>query len=339
MGEEQKEQFKDKLSEREEIPENVLLVPKVSREGAIHDLYDSVSSLRKKMENGESVGPIKYRTKKSRTFHPIRMEAKDVRINGQILNLFPKFFTGNPRKNTGICLVKDKGLEKLADAKIKGSKLVHKDGYWHLNISYEKRISVEEPEKHPVAFDPGIATFLTSYSSDKVKEYKQPYKKISKLNAKKDLLHKLIDSGKVKKKRCLKRIESLERKLKYTRDDFHYLVIRDVMQSFNHILLPSFDTQKLTRKYAKESNRSLYNMSHYMFRKRLIEKCNISPYHKYHIVSEAYTSKTCTKCGNVKKRGELKLTNRIYNCCKCKVSLGRDVNAARNIYLKNENLL
>ena len=41
------------------------------------------------------------------------------------------------------------------------------------------------------------------------------------------------------------------------------------------------------------------------------------------------SSKTCSKCGNVK--GELKLSERSYKCECCGIEIGRDYNAAVNI--------
>jgi putative transposase len=53
---------------------------------------------------------------------------------------------------------------------------------------------------------------------------------------------------------------------------------------------------------------------------------------KLMIVNESYTSKTCTKCGNIdRKLGYSKL----YNCKKCSLEIDIDINGARNIFIKN----
>ena len=54
-----------------------------------------------------------------------------------------------------------------------------------------------------------------------------------------------------------------------------------------------------------------------------------------HEVEEHWTSKTCTVCGNIKfKLGAA----RVYNCEKCNLTLDRDLNASRNIFLKHSLL-
>ena len=47
-------------------------------------------------------------------------------------------------------------------------------------------------------------------------------------------------------------------------------------------------------------------------------------------VNEAYTSKTCSKCGKLQNIGSKKIFR-----CKCGLEMARDLNGARNIFLKN----
>ena len=47
------------------------------------------------------------------------------------------------------------------------------------------------------------------------------------------------------------------------------------------------------------------------------------------IYTEEYTSKTYTNCGSINRP-----TDRLYECKNCKLSIHRDINGARNIYLK-----
>ena len=70
---------------------------------------------------------------------------------------------------------------------------------------------------------------------------------------------------------------------------------------------------------------------HYTFRQRLLTSSKDSDTN-VHVLGEEYTSKTCTSCMNINySLGGSKT----YKCKKCKVVLDRDVNGARNIFLKN----
>jgi transposase len=327
--------FEGLLRERESLPPDIACVPKSAREGAVHDLYDAQDSLTAKLYNGDvSAGVLDFRRKKQGRIHPIHFEAKEFRLSEdrKKVSLFPRFLGNDLR------LTNDKGLKKLAASKIKDSKITYDKGEWFLSISYLKKEKFTQPEDQAIALDPGIATFQTGFSPSETVKFQQT-RKIKLLNKKIDTVRALCDRGMIKKKSFKKFQTKILRKISYLIDELHYKTANYLMKNNSTIFLPSFETQKLTRKFAKESNREIYNLSHYRFKTRLTEKCGASPYHTLHIVDESYTSLTCSKCGNVKSKGGLKLSDRTYNCSVCKMIMDRDVNAARNIYLKHMPLL
>ena len=75
----------------------------------------------------------------------------------------------------------------------------------------------------------------------------------------------------------------------------------------------------------------MLNWSHFEFRKKL--KIKAEEFNCFiHEVSEHYTSKTCDNCGSIDwKLGGKKQ----FKCSKCKFSIDRDFNGARNIFLMN----
>jgi len=79
-------------------------------------------------------------------------------------------------------------------------------------------------------------------------------------------------------------------------------------------------------------NFNILNLQHYKFRERLKNKC-IEYSSKFEICTEEFTSKTCTRCGQINEVGN----SEIYNCSGCKLTIDRDINGARNIYLKCKN--
>ena len=58
-------------------------------------------------------------------------------------------------------------------------------------------------------------------------------------------------------------------------------------------------------------------------------KCGINGT-RFGEIDEWYTSKMCSKCGNIKD--DLK-GNKVYDCLKCKTKMDRDINGSRNIYM------
>ena len=72
-------------------------------------------------------------------------------------------------------------------------------------------------------------------------------------------------------------------------------------------------------------------VSHFTFSHILENKCNEFG-KKLYYVDESYTSKTCGSCGSIY---DVKLS-RVYSCNMCLQQYDRDMNAARNILIKNE---
>ena len=70
--------------------------------------------------------------------------------------------------------------------------------------------------------------------------------------------------------------------------------------------------------------------SFHSFKEKLLFKCN--QYNKrFILVTEEYTSKTCTNCGDI---NDVK-GNEIYKCFNCGIEIDRDINGSRNIFIKN----
>ena len=86
------------------------------------------------------------------------------------------------------------------------------------------------------------------------------------------------------------------------------------------------------RKVRSSTRRKLNTLQHYQFKQRLIDKCSSLLNTKVVIVTEEYTTKTCTHCGHINSQVE---SDKIINCTECNVIVDRDVNGARNIYLKS----
>lgn len=133
-------------------------------------------------------------------------------------------------------------------------------------------------------------------------------------------------------------MKKLRQKIKDLAKDLHYKVAKFLVMNYNEIMLPKFETSKMMtkkggrRKINNKAARSMACWSHYKFRQRLLMKAEQTTWCKVRIVDEAYTSKTCGHCGNLKMNlGRAK----VFRCEECKVVMDRDVNGARNIYLRN----
>ena len=88
-------------------------------------------------------------------------------------------------------------------------------------------------------------------------------------------------------------------------------------------------TKRWKRKIPKKTVSQLYSLAHYRFRQFLQHKAHEHGTRVF-LVSEAYTTKTCSCCGATRQVGAAE----VYNCWTCGHRIDRDINASINILLK-----
>ena len=113
-------------------------------------------------------------------------------------------------------------------------------------------------------------------------------------------------------------------------DDLHKASAKYMCENFSTILIPKLNFHTF-KNVSKKTKSMAARVSHCSFVDCLINKskqytnCNIF------VVDEAFTSKTCSRCGCMHhKLGPSK----VFVCPKCNVTLGRDENAVYNILMK-----
>ncbi|MGA1698979.1 MAG: RNA-guided endonuclease InsQ/TnpB family protein [Ilumatobacteraceae bacterium] len=197
-----------------------------------------------------------------------------------------------------------------------------------------------------VALDPGIRTFMTGYDpSGAVIEWgRNDIQRISRLCNALDLLcakrdakgtrggFRLPHRTRYNMGRATTRIRMRIRALV---DELHKKLSKWLCTSYSVILLPEFQTKAMIRRgrrgIGSRVARNMCTLSHYRFRQRLLDKSELYPHCRVLIVDEAYTSKTCGKCGHI--HASLG-ANKIFRCPTCDFVSDRDANAARNILLR-----
>lgn len=221
---------------------------------------------------------------------------------------------------------------------------------------------IKENKKPLVSLDPGENIFITYYSPEQYgvfgydmryfllreREKIKKYQKI--LSKKRNKKNKPIRKDKIKKK-----INSIYNNIKNKVKELHNKTALFLCKKYDRILIPKFETQKMIGKQgikqkvekikndknefkklnkivrlSKNVKYVLNQLSHYKFRQHLKNK---SIEHGCQLVecTEEYTSMCCGSCGHCSKNYK----ERIKTCSKCKKKNHRDVNGARNIFIKN----
>lgn len=130
-----------------------------------------------------------------------------------------------------------------------------------------------------------------------------------------------------------RRLSLLRTKIKNKIRNLHWKIAYYLCKNFETIIIPEFETQKMTNKdsrnIGKETTRGILGLSHYSFRQKLIYQATKQK-NLVIITGEAYTSKTCSNCGNEQEINSKKT----FDCLKCKKKIDIDYNGVRNILIR-----
>ena len=216
------------------------------------------------------------------------------------------------------------------------SRLTLHNGQYHLAVTMPARRRVSETQARVVALDPGIRSFLTWFP-EKDTGHIAPgaFGKIQRLCAHLDAL---LSRAKLERRPLAKRnkyraASRMRIRIGDLVDELHHQAARWLVDHFDIILLPTFESSGMTRRGARKlrtkSVRSLLTYAHYRFQKFLIWKAWQSGKDVV-LVNEAYTSKTCSWSGQIISN----LGGRRVVAGSDGVRVNRDINGARGIFLR-----
>ena len=300
--------------------------------GAIYDCCKAYKTCFGQKKNGLITNfNISYKTKKDKSQCLYLEQQNFSKKNGSLFTRISSF-----GKLKGIY---NKKL-KLKDLKIDHDcRLVKKEDKYYLFLPTDYKENTEPLPIGTIGLDSGIRTFQTGYSPDGlvVEIGKDCSKTLSPLLEKTDILRSVAStSNKRKKDKLFSRIKRINLKIKNKVDDLHWKTIKFLTSNYDTIVVSDFKTSSLlkNKKLNKRSKRVLCLLEHFSFKNRLTYKCEQNG-NRVFFVDESYTSKTCSNCGWLNHNLG---ANKTFECEKCKVVIDRDVNAAKNILLKNWNI-
>lgn len=124
------------------------------------------------------------------------------------------------------------------------------------------------------------------------------------------------------------KVQKVHFKLSNIRIDYINKIINELVKTKPaYIVIEDLNISGMIKN--KHLSKAISNQRFYEFRQKLVNKCNFCGI-ELRIADRFYpSSKTCHKCGSIKK--DLKLTDRIYKCPICGEIIDRDLNASLNL--------
>ena len=136
------------------------------------------------------------------------------------------------------------------------------------------------------------------------------------------------------------RIAVVRDRIKHMVNELHRRAARSLLDKFDTVLLPVFETHEMVRHVDETTGRrrfitsaaarSMMTWSHYRFRAFLKHKALMRG-KEVVVVDEAYTTKGCSRCGRVTEIGGSKT----FRCQHCGLCAPRDAKSARDIFVKH----
>jgi len=210
---------------------------------------------------------------------------------------------------------------------------------YYLCVPSERKPLKKKTPHNVVALDPGVRTFQTYYSSKDVngKIGDGFQTRLNKIGKRIDSINSQMSKelNERKKTGMRKRCFRLRSKAQNIVSELHNQTALFLCENFENILLPKFETQKMSHKGTRKINaktvRSMIGLKHYTFYLKLLSKGEHYNRNVFRC-NEAYTSKTCGGCGKIDEKLGSKT---VYNCLDCGFVMDRDINGARNVLLRH----
>ena len=283
--------------------------------GIIMNYKYSVDKVYKKI--GKQPKFHKYESKKQSFY----IASKTYQINNKGINLphaKGKSVVGMSKITVDLDYVKKFNIKEIIEPRYHYAK-----GKWYISGSYK----VEEPIKQNlsavVGLDWGIKNFFTSSNNEFINYPKSIEREFYRINRLKSLRDKKVKNSNNYNKLNSKVILAYERFENLKKDFIEQTTTRLCRHS-------NIAIENLTNAKIIESNKNRRRRKQIYPRSRFVEslkwKCKKFGTDLYE-VNPAYTSQTCSCCGN---RIKLTLKDRIFKCS-CGLEIDRDINAAINI--------
>ncbi|MDP2434222.1 MAG: transposase [archaeon] len=290
-----------------------------------------------KMKNGDLTSfDIHYRSKKKQTSETFYLRKKWIhQTKNTIVLKLPKtpkivLWSGRTKWRTPI----------LMDCKFQRTWT----GEYYLCIPYaygvDNQDSVKKETLRVCSLDPGVRTFQTIFDATNghaLQVAPSDMGRIMRLCYYLDqLISKQSQAKRSKQRYSLRRAARRARtRIQDLVNEVHKQLAKHLATNYDLILLPKFETSQMVKRkdrvIGSQTARQMVTWAHYRFQQRLLFKCR--QYNcRVAIVDESYTSKTCSSCGAL----DYKLGGKkVYRCASCKMVMDRDINGAKNIFLKN----
>ena len=177
-----------------------------------------------------------------------------------------------------------------------------------------------------IGIDMGIKSFLTTSDGLKIEPLNALRKREKRLKRQQKKLSRKV-KGSENRNRQIVRVQKIHQKIRDMKTDFGHKVSTAIAKHYGTVVIEDLNVQGMQRNH--HLAKSIADQGWYQFRKMIEYKLQWRDAEIVEIGRFDPSSKICSRCGNTKH--ELKLSDRVYHCDACGLTMDRDLNAAINI--------
>lgn len=222
----------------------------------------------------------------------------------------------------------DKYLNKLVNSKIKQCSFSKdKTGkYWASCLIEDNEIKVLPIVTNSIGFDLGLKEFLITSDREFIPNNKFSIRKQYKLRRLQRKFSKTKKGGKNREKLRIK-IAKVYQKINNQKQYFFHQVSNKLIRENQSISCETLKVENMIKN--RKLSKSIQDVSWSSFISILEYKCIWYNKELFRVPTFYASSKICSSCGN--KKDDLTLSDRVYNCTNCNLSIDRDLNSSYNL--------
>ena len=225
--------------------------------------------------------------------------------------------------------------------KYSNPRISHDNKYWYISVGIEKEQIKEDLTDVSLGIDLGLkdlaicsdgTVFKNINKSNVVRKIEKRLKRLKRLQRQVSRKYEQNKKGKeyVKTKNIIKlekQIQQVHRRLANIRNNYLHKTTTSIVKTKPYrVVIEDLNIKGMMKN--KHLSDAIRKQGFYEFKRQLEYKCKFRGI-KLVVADRFYpSSKTCSKCGEIKK--DLKLKDRVYNCS-CGLSIDRDLNASINL--------
>ena len=196
---------------------------------------------------------------------------------------------------------------------------------------YYASVQYECTEKLPkgsgtVGIDMGIKTFATLSDGLQIEPLNAMGKKGERLKRQQKKLMRKKKGSENRKKQIVK-VQKIHQQIRDARTGFNHKVSTAIAKHYEIVVIEDLSIQGMQKNH--HLAKGISDQGWHQFKKMLKYKLEWRNAELIEIGRFEPSSKLCSSCGNIKN--DLKLSDRIYQCNECNLTMNRDLNASINI--------